>query len=93
MFHFSSYKHQIILYSLRNRGTLLNGFLQNKIQKKIKVVDLQEFKEKKTNTHQKQKKAQELLHWVKSHNPWTWLKKSNSQYKPKRQLICTLNKL
>ena len=47
MFHFSSYKDQIILYSLRNRGTLLNGFLQNKIQKKIKVVDLQAFKEKK----------------------------------------------
>ena len=56
MFHFSSYKHQIILYSLRNRGTLLNGFLQNKIQKKIKVVDLQEFKEKKKNNNQKKKK-------------------------------------
>ena len=53
MFHFSSYKDQIILYSLRNRGTLLNGFLQNKIQKKIKVVDLQAFKEKKNNNQKK----------------------------------------
>lgn len=55
MFHFSSYKDQIILYSLRNRGTLLNGFLQNKIQKKIKVVDLQAFKEKKNNNQKKKK--------------------------------------